>query len=52
MESLQVTVQEKQTETRQQAASLQPLLKLVIQKTKELQSEVSTNLIEFLLYFY
>lgn len=41
MESLQITMREKQTETTQQAASLQPILKLVIQKTKELQVEVS-----------
>lgn len=44
MESLQVAVKEKQVETRQQAIALKPILQLVIQKTKELKSEVSINI--------
>lgn len=42
MESLQQTMRDKQEETRQQAASLKPILKLVIEKTKELQAEVGS----------
>jgi len=44
MESLQQTTQKKQEETRQQAVSLQPTLKLIIQKTKELQAEIESDI--------
>ena len=42
-ESLQQAMIAKQEEISQQVISLQPVLKLVIQKTKELQGEVSLN---------
>lgn len=40
MNHLQEIVREKQQEVKKQAIDLQPVLKLVIEKTKELQAEV------------
>ncbi|KAJ8670554.1 hypothetical protein QAD02_001813 [Eretmocerus hayati] len=43
-ESLQQVTRNKQEEMRQQAIALQPVLKIVIQKTKELQSEIEKDI--------
>lgn len=40
MKSLQTAMQKKKDETRQQIIDIQPMLKIVIQRTKELQNEV------------
>ncbi|XP_016843000.1 CDK5RAP3-like protein isoform X2 [Nasonia vitripennis] len=44
MEELQQAMRDKQEETRQQVISLKPVLKLIIQKTKELQAEIEKDI--------
>ncbi|XP_014214737.1 CDK5RAP3-like protein [Copidosoma floridanum] len=44
MESLQKLTHNKQEEIKQQALDLQPMLKLIVQKTKELQSEIESDI--------
>ncbi|XP_043464206.1 CDK5 regulatory subunit-associated protein 3 [Leptopilina heterotoma] len=44
MKSLQTTMQKKKDETRQQIVDIQPMLKLVVQRTKELQNKIEEDI--------